>query len=69
MFFGGIRVAHAKPDGPIGWRLIGQGSGIHWDDIDEDISVEGLLLGKHSVESHGSFLAGWQRERSDATSM
>ena len=26
------------------WRLIGKGEGIHWGDIDEDISVEGLLI-------------------------
>jgi hypothetical protein len=25
------------------WRLIGDGVGIHWPDVDEDISVEGLL--------------------------
>ena len=25
------------------WRLIGQGIGIHWEDLDEDVSVEGLL--------------------------
>ena len=25
------------------WRLIGKGVGIHWDDLDEDLSVEGLL--------------------------
>jgi hypothetical protein len=25
------------------WRLIGKGIGIHWEDLDEDISVEGLL--------------------------
>lgn len=25
------------------WRLIGRGQGIHWPDIDEDISVAGLL--------------------------
>ena len=25
------------------WRLIGRGVGIHWEDFDEDISVEGLL--------------------------
>jgi hypothetical protein len=25
------------------WRLIGSGEGIHWEDIDEDILVEGLL--------------------------
>ena len=27
------------------WRLIGDGEGIHWPDIDADISVGGLLLG------------------------
>ena len=25
------------------WRLIGKGEGIHWSEIDEDISVENLL--------------------------
>ncbi len=25
------------------WRFIGQGRGIHWEDIDEDISIKGLL--------------------------
>lgn len=28
------------------WRLIGQGEGIHWPELDEDISVLGLLSGK-----------------------
>jgi hypothetical protein len=28
------------------WRLIGRGEGIHWPDIDEDISVAGLLRGR-----------------------
>lgn len=37
------------------WRLIGRGHGIHWEDIDEDISVEGLLAGKPSNESQVSF--------------
>ena len=27
------------------WRLIGKGIGIHWEDIDEDISVASLLRG------------------------
>ncbi len=26
------------------WRLIGDGVGIHWEDLDEDLSVEGLLV-------------------------
>jgi hypothetical protein len=37
------------------WRLIGRGHGIHWEEIDEDISVEGLLAGKPSGESQASF--------------
>lgn len=30
------------------WRLIGLGEGIHWPDVDEDISVLGLLAGRGS---------------------
>ena len=33
----------ASADARRNWRLIGGGVGIHWPDIDEDISVEGLL--------------------------
>ena len=27
------------------WRLIGKGIGIHWEDLDEDLSVSALLIG------------------------
>ncbi|MBW2590613.1 MAG: DUF2442 domain-containing protein [Deltaproteobacteria bacterium] len=37
------------------WRLIGRGHGIHWEEIDVDISVEGLLAGKPSGESQAAF--------------
>ncbi len=37
------------------WRLIGAGEGIHWTDLDEDISVEMLLGGWPSGESQRSF--------------
>lgn len=37
------------------WRLIGRGHGIHWPDLDEDISVEGILAGRMSCESPKSF--------------
>lgn len=37
------------------WRLIGKGQGIHWTDIDEDISIEGLLAGRPSGESQTSY--------------
>ncbi|MBN9075554.1 MAG: DUF2442 domain-containing protein [Rhizobiales bacterium] len=33
------------------WRFIGRGEGIHWPEIDEDISVEGLLAGRGHVPS------------------
>ena len=37
------RLQDATPDQRKDWRLIGQGIGIHWDSVDEDISVESLL--------------------------
>lgn len=37
------------------WQLIGDGEGIHWPNLDEDLSVEGLLLGRPSGESQSSF--------------
>jgi len=44
------------------WRWIGEGVGIHWPDLDEDISIEGLLLGRHSGESQRS-LHKWLEQR------
>lgn len=49
------RLVSATPTERKNWRLIGRGDGIHWKDIDEDISVEGLLAGKPSSESQTSF--------------
>ena len=37
------RLRDATPEQRNAWRLIGPGTGIHWPDIDEDISVAGLL--------------------------
>ncbi len=56
------RLAHATPQERNHWRLIGDGEGIHWPDLDEDLSVEGLLLGRPSGESHRSFQR-WLDER------
>ena len=44
------------------WRMIGQGEGIHWEDLDEDISIEGLILGCPSQESQSS-LQNWLKQR------
>ncbi|MEI7867998.1 MAG: DUF2442 domain-containing protein [Candidatus Methylumidiphilus sp.] len=56
------RLAHATPAERNKWRLIGKGIGVHWEDVDEDISVEGLLLGRASGESQKS-LAKWLESR------
>lgn len=37
------------------WRLAACGEGIHWPDLDEDLSVEGVILGRPSCESQASF--------------
>ena len=37
------RLLRASPAQRANWRLIGRGVGIHWDDVDEDISVRSLL--------------------------
>ena len=39
------RLLHATPLQRSVWQLLGDGEGIHWPEIDEDIRVEGLLLG------------------------
>lgn len=49
------RLFHASLKERSNWRLIGKGHGIHWEDLDEDISVEGLLIGRPSGESQASF--------------
>jgi len=40
------RLANATPAQRHKWRLIGKGLGVHWDQIDEDLSVENLLFAK-----------------------
>ena len=39
------RLSDATPTQRANWRLIGSGDGIHWPDVDEDISVRGMLDG------------------------
>ena len=49
------RLLHGTPEERSNWRFIGDREGIHWPDLDEDISVENLLAGKPSAESQSSF--------------
>lgn len=44
------RLAKASPSQRKDYELLGGGEGIHWPQIDEDISVAGLLLGRQSAE-------------------
>ena len=52
------RLAHGTAAERGQWRLVGRGEGIHWPELDEDISVEALLAGRPSGESQRSF-ARW----------
>ena len=58
------RLLHATPEERSHWRFIGRGHGIHWEEIDEDISVEGLVAGRPSGESQRSFKKWLDRRRS-----
>jgi hypothetical protein len=53
---------HGTPQERNNWQLIGGGEGIHWPDLDEDLSVVGLLLGRPSGESQNS-LQRWLNKR------
>ena len=39
------RLLHATPEHRANWHICGAGYGIHWPDMDEDLSTEGLLRG------------------------
>ena len=56
------RLLYATPAERRDWRLLDGGRGIHWDALDEDISIAGLLAGRHSGESAAS-LARWRAAR------
>ena len=49
------RLVQGNPKERNTWELTGRGIGIHWPDLDEDISVDGVLGGRRSMESAASF--------------
>ena len=60
------RLLHGTSEERNKWRLIAEGEGIHWPDLDDDISVENLILGKPSGESQKSFkkwLEAWAKSK------
>jgi hypothetical protein len=55
------RLFHARASERENWRIIGTGDGIHFPELDEDISVVALIAGKPCAESQASlrkWLAG-----------
>ena len=56
------RLFHATTAERANWRWISGGIGMHWPDLDEDIAVEDLLLGRPSGESQDS-LRRWLEQR------
>ena len=56
------RLARGTPEERALWRFIGDGEGIHWPELDEDISIEGLLAGRRSGETQAS-LRRWLERR------
>ena len=56
------RLGYGTPAERANFQISGAGYGIHWPDLDEDIGVEGLILGKKSNESQSSF-EKWLRHR------
>ena len=61
------RLLHSTEQERNNWRLIGRGQGIHWEDLDEDISIEGLIAGRSLVPSGSSFKK-WLAKRSEKAS-
>jgi hypothetical protein len=49
------RLAYATQEERTNFHISGAGYGIHWPDLDEDIGVEGLMIGRQSTESPESF--------------
>jgi hypothetical protein len=56
------RLQHGSQAERDNWRIIGAGDGINWPDLDEDISVAGLVAGRPSGESPQS-LKQWLKSR------
>ena len=55
------RLLRATPDQRARWELIGQGEGIHWPDVDEDLEVEHLF--SYSLRPLPASAADWKSPR------
>ena len=59
------RLAYGTEEERANFQIAGAGYGIHWPELDEDIGVEGLLMGKQSLESEESF-SRWLAQRTQS---
>ncbi len=59
------RLKHGTPAERNNWRLIGRGEGVHWPDLDEDLSLEGFVAGRKSGERPDS-IRRWLAARKPA---
>jgi hypothetical protein len=50
------RLLKATPQQRTHYELSGGGTGIHWDEIDEDLSVPGLLMGNRDITNYHSIV-------------
>ncbi|NQU63705.1 MAG: DUF2442 domain-containing protein [SAR324 cluster bacterium] len=46
------RLSDATPEQRQNYEVIGNGQGVHWPDVDEDISIEGMLFGVPARHPH-----------------
>lgn len=53
------RLLNATEEQRKNWRIIGGGYGIHWEDIDEDLSTEGLLRGAPAPRKQSAKKSQW----------
>ena len=62
------RLQHATANERSHWELQVEGRHVHWPEIDEDLSIEDLLIGRPSAESDSS-LNKWLAARRNGTSL
>jgi hypothetical protein len=56
------RLAHGTPKERRQWTISYSGQGLHWEALDEDISIEGLIAGRPSNE-HTAMIKKWMETR------
>ena len=61
------RLSEATPKQRANWEIIGEGQGVHWPDVDEDISAEGMLYGIPAPRPRASSKVNLKSEKKKTT--